>query len=88
MILCRSSDGPSGGRRLAGGTVAVLVLPHATHGRRLLSPVEVPVHPDPRCQRVLEQVREAEVVQAGDRVRPVFNQRDMTFLNSLALDAA
>ena len=33
------------------------------------------VHPDLRCQELLEQVREAEIVQAVDRVRPVFNRR-------------
>jgi phage/plasmid primase-like uncharacterized protein len=51
-----------------------------------LSPVVVPVHPDPRCQRVLEQVREAECVQAADRVRPIFNRRDLTFMSNLCLD--
>ena len=40
----------------------------------------------PAAERVLEQIREADVVQAGDRSRPVFNQRDLVFLNSLALD--
>lgn len=62
----------------------------ATRMRRMrdgtLSPVTVEVHPDLRCQRVLEQIREADVVQAGDRARPYFNQRDLVFLNSLALD--
>lgn len=62
----------------------------ATHMRRMrdgsLSPIVVPVHPDPRCQRVLEQIREAECVQAADRVRPIFNRRDLTFMNSLCLD--
>jgi hypothetical protein len=48
--------------------------------------VEVQVHPDPRCQAVLEQVREAEIVQAIDRVRPVFNRRRIIVLTSLALD--
>ena len=62
----------------------------ATQMRRMrdgsLSPVVVQVHPDPRCQRVLEQVREAECVQAADRVRPIFNRRDLTFMNALCLD--
>jgi len=62
----------------------------ATRMRRMkdggLSPVTVPVHPDPRCQRVLEQLREAECVQAADRVRPIFNPRDLTFMNNLCLD--
>jgi hypothetical protein len=36
---------------------------------------EVQVHPDQRCQAMLEQVREAEIAQAIDRVRPIFNRR-------------
>lgn len=62
----------------------------ATRMRRMrdgrTSPVEVEIHPDPRCQSVLEQLREAEAIQAGDRTRPVFNHRDLVFLNNLALD--
>lgn len=50
------------------------------------SPVQVHVHPDPRVQRVLEQMREAEIVQAADRVRPIFNRRDITLLNNLCVD--
>lgn len=46
----------------------------------------VPVHPDPRCQEMLEQVREAEIVQAVDRVRPVFNRRRVILLTNLPLD--
>ena len=61
-----------------------------TRMRRLrdgsVSPVEVAIHPDPRVQAVLEQVREAEVVQAADRVRPVFNRRRLVLMNSLVLD--
>jgi hypothetical protein len=48
--------------------------------------VAVQVHPDPRCQAVLEQVREAEIAQAIDRVRPVFNRRRIIVLTSVALD--
>jgi hypothetical protein len=44
------------------------------------------VHFDPRCQVVLEQVREAEMVQAIDRVRPIFNHRKVFVLNNLPLD--
>ena len=54
----------------------------ATRMRRMrdgLSPVTVEVHPDP-------QIREAEAVQAGDRPRPVFNQRHLVVLNNLVLD--
>jgi hypothetical protein len=61
-----------------------------TRGRRMRSgemqPVEVEVHPDPRCQEMLEQIREAEIVQAADRVRPIFNERSIVLLNELALD--
>jgi hypothetical protein len=61
-----------------------------TRGRRMRSgevrPVEVEVHPDPRCQKLLEQIREAEIVQAADRVRPIFNERFIVLLNELALD--
>ena len=48
--------------------------------------VEVQVHPDPRCQAMLEQVREAEIAQALDRVRPVFNRRRIIVLTNIALD--
>jgi hypothetical protein len=48
--------------------------------------VAVQVHPDPRCQAVLEQVREAEIAQAVDRVRPVFNRRRIIVLTNVALD--
>jgi hypothetical protein len=48
--------------------------------------VAVEVHADTRCQAVLEQIREAEIVQAVDRVRPVFNRRRLFLLCNLALD--
>jgi hypothetical protein len=48
--------------------------------------VEVQVHPDTRCQTLLEQVREAEIAQAVDRVRPVFNRRRIIVLTNIALD--
>jgi hypothetical protein len=35
---------------------------------------------------VLEQIREAEMVQAIDRVRPIFNHRKVFVLNNLPLD--
>jgi hypothetical protein len=47
---------------------------------------EVDVHPDPRVQRVIEQIREAEVLQAVDRVRPVFDHRQVVVMNQLVLD--
>jgi hypothetical protein len=51
------------------------------------SPVEVEVHPDPRAQSVYEQTREAEAVQALDRVRPVLHHRQIVLMNDLCLDA-
>jgi hypothetical protein len=62
-----------------------------TRGRRMRNPeafnlIEVQVHFDARCQTVLEQIREAEMVQAIDRVRPVFNRRKIFVLNNLPLD--
>jgi len=62
-----------------------------TRGRRMREPevfnlIEVQVHFDARCQTVLEQIREAEMVQAIDRVRPVFNRRKIFVLNNLPLD--
>jgi hypothetical protein len=53
-----------------------------------VSPVEVLCHPDPLCDAVLWQAREAEVMQALDRVRGVFQERQMLILNSLALPLA
>jgi hypothetical protein len=53
-----------------------------------VAPVEVLCHPDPLCDAVLWQAREAEVMQALDRVRGVFQARQMLILNSLALPLA
>jgi hypothetical protein len=62
----------------------------ATRMRRMrdgsTSPVEVPVHPDPRAQEVLELVREDELLQAFDRLRAVWHRRQVTLLNDLCLD--
>jgi hypothetical protein len=60
-------------------------------GRRMrdgdaMNAVAVQVHADTRCQARLEQIREAEIVQAVDRVRPVFNRRRLFLLSNLALD--
>lgn len=44
------------------------------------------VHPDPRVQVVLEQIREAEIIQAVDRVRPVFNERKIIMASSIVCD--
>ena len=62
-----------------------------SRGRRMRDPdaanvAHAQVHFDPRCQAVLEQIREAEMVQAIDRVRPIFNHRKVFILNSLPLD--
>lgn len=62
----------------------------ASRGRRMrdgsVQPIEVEVHPDPRCQEVLEQIREAEAVQTADRTRPIFNRRSLILANDLCLD--
>jgi hypothetical protein len=62
-----------------------------SRGRRMRHPdapnvVEAQVHFDSRCQSMLEQIREAEMVQASDRVRPIFNHRKVFVLNNLPLD--
>jgi hypothetical protein len=54
---------------------------------RLVS-VEVETHPDPLCDAVLYQFREAEVLQAMDRVRAIFQERTIILLNELALPVA
>jgi len=41
-------------------------------------PVNVSVHPDPRVQAVVEQIRKAEMVQAIDRVRLIHSPRKKT----------
>jgi hypothetical protein len=73
-----SAEAPSGrlypqmrGRRMRDGSVQIEI---------------VMVHPDPRCQEVLEQIREAELVQAVDRVRPIFNRRGLILLTSVVCD--
>jgi hypothetical protein len=70
-------------RSLFGDDEEPLVLPGgyttATRGYRLRDGtrrgVEVAVHPDPRCQAILEQVRERETEQAVDRLRLVHRER-------------
>lgn len=47
--------------------------------------VKVQVHPDPQVQRMLEQVREAEMLRAIDRVRPIFNHRRIVILSQVVL---
>ena len=62
-------------------------VPRPTHARTVrANVVEVQVHPDTRCQAMLEQIREAEIAQAIDRVRPVFNRRRIIVLTNFALD--
>lgn len=51
-----------------------------------LFPVDVPAHPDPRVQAVLELIREDEVAQTFDRLRPVWHHRDAVLLNDLVID--
>ena len=65
-------------------------LHYATFMRRMrdgsVSPCEVPIHPDPRVQRIYEQLRDADVTQAPDRTRPIFNRRKIVLGNPLVLD--
>lgn len=63
--------GQARGRRMRDGTVTA---------------ERVTVHPDLRAQAVLEQIREAEIVQACDRVRPVFNARRIFILSNVVAD--
>lgn len=56
---------------------------HDKAGR--VSSTAVQVHPDPRVNRVLWQMREAEVLQAVDRVRAVRFPRRIVILNALDL---
>jgi hypothetical protein len=62
----------------------------ATRLRRMrdgrLQAVQVDVHPDPRVQRIVEQVREAGAIQNLDRVRPIYNRRELVAMNELVLD--
>ena len=53
-------------------------------------PANVSIHPDPRVQAVLEQGREAEMVQAIDRLRLVHNTERKTvyILCNIPLDLA
>lgn len=50
--------------------------------------VEVSVHADPRCQAILEQVRERETEQAVDRLRLVHRERParVVLLSNLVVD--
>ncbi|AWK85345.1 hypothetical protein [Azospirillum thermophilum] len=59
------------GRRMSDGSVVA---------------VTVEVHPDYRVQDMLEQVREAEIVQAMDRVAPTNGARMVVLMNNLVLD--
>ena len=48
------------------------------------------IHPDRRVQAVVEQVREAEMMQAVDRLRLIHSEREKTFyiLCNIPLDIA
>jgi hypothetical protein len=65
--------GQTRGRRMKDGTVQAEL---------------VTVHPDPRAQAVLEQIREAEIIQSVDRVRAVFNSRRLFILSSVVVDVS
>ena len=47
----------------------------------------VEYHPDPRCDAILKQIRDAEIAQALDRTRPIFNRRLLFILGEVAVDA-
>jgi hypothetical protein len=53
-------------------------------------PVNVAVHPEPRVQAVVEQSREAEMIQAVDRLRLIHNEKRKTvyILCNIPLDLA
>ena len=50
--------------------------------------VEVETHPDPEMQALLEQLREAEMVQAVDRLRLIHNDtpKRVVIVSNLVLD--
>ena len=48
--------------------------------------VKIAVHPDPRVDAILRQVRDAEVAQNIDRPRPMFNRRLLFILGEVAAD--
>lgn len=47
---------------------------------------EVEYHPDPWAQRILEQICDAEIAQAIDRVRPIYNHRKIFLLGRRVVD--
>ena len=48
--------------------------------------VHVDVHPDPRVDRVLQQITDANIIQNLDRVRPIYNHRVLAAMNERVLD--
>ena len=65
---------------------------HRTYRGSEFKTAQVSIHPDPRVQLVLEQVREAESEQAIDRLRllrpPVGQQRQVFILSSVPLNVS
>ena len=51
-----------------------------------LQAVQVDVHPDPRVQRVIEQITDANIIQDLDRTRPIYNPRTLVPMNERVLD--
>lgn len=47
---------------------------------------ETEYHPDPTADMMLRQIREADLLQGLDRVRPIFNRRTLIILSDTALD--
>lgn len=48
--------------------------------------MEVEAHPDPLADIVLRQIRDAEVEQAADRCRPIFNRRTIILMSPVVAD--
>ena len=52
-----------------------------------LQEIKVMAHPDPWAERVLRQIRDAELLQAIDRTRPMFGQRvEILLLSPVVID--
>lgn len=48
--------------------------------------MEVEAHPDPLGDIVLRQIRDAEIEQAADRCRPIFNRRTIVLMSPVVAD--
>ena len=48
--------------------------------------VHTDCHPDPRVDRIFQQITDANIIQNLDRVRPIYNHRTLVALNERVLD--